>query len=80
MGDFEAAERAYLRANGMMPLLIGPHYLLARLYERGHRYEKACVQARLVMEKKPKVYTPEVYYMKKEMKHKLHVWKSINEP
>ncbi len=80
MGDFEAAERAYLRANGMMPLLIGPHYLLARLYELGHRYEKACVQSRFVLEMKPIVYTPEVYYMKKEMKHKLHVWKSINEP
>lgn len=75
LGDYQGAELALLHASGMVPALIGPHYLLAGLYERMHRYADARVQANIVLDKKTKVYTPEIYYMRKEMKQKLDAWK-----
>ncbi|MDR3246053.1 MAG: O-antigen ligase family protein [Prevotellaceae bacterium] len=63
----QQADSAWLLASKMMPELVRPHYMLAKSYYDRHEYEKACYHANIVLNRKPKVYTPEVYYMRKDM-------------
>ena len=61
------AHQAWILASEMVPVLVKPHYLLAKSYYREREFEKAQVHARCIVDSRPKVYTPEVYYMRKEM-------------
>lgn len=68
------AENVWQNAAKMVPILIEPHYLLAKLYSRQGKYHEACLHGRIVLEQKLKVYTPEIFYMRKEIKEALPKW------
>ncbi len=68
LGRIPEARVAWLLAGKMVPALIRPHYLLAKSYNASGEREQAIRHARIVLTKEIKVYTPEVYYMKQEMK------------
>lgn len=67
LGLHEIADSAYIMASRMMPVLIKPHYLLAKSYYRQKRYGEALSHARIAINKGYREYTPEIYYMRKEM-------------
>jgi tetratricopeptide (TPR) repeat protein len=58
---------AWLLASQMSPKLFRPHYMLAKSYYEQGNYEKACHHARIILDRRPQHYTPEIYYMRKEI-------------
>lgn len=67
-GYYDEANEKWIEASKMVPALIKPHYLLAKSYFLQGKKELGCQQAKIVLTKKPKVNTPEIYYMKQEIK------------
>lgn len=79
LGEYFNAEVAWQKAARMVPVLIKPHYLLAKMYGRQKRYEEAVYQGRKVLRQRLKVYTPEIFYMKKEMNEILPIWERYSQ-
>lgn len=73
-GEKGRAEIAWKNAIKMVPMLIRPYYLLSKLYGDQERYNEAVLYGKVLLNKKLKVYTPEIYYMKKEIKEVLPEW------
>jgi O-antigen ligase len=67
LGMIRQSDSAWLLASKMSPKLFRPHYMLAKSYYEQGDYEKACRHARIVLERRPQHYTPEIYYMRKEI-------------
>lgn len=67
-GNYDEANEKWIEASKMVPALIKPHYLLAKSYFLQRKKELGCQQAKIVLTKKPKINTPEIYYMKQEIK------------
>jgi O-antigen ligase len=77
LGMIRQSDSAWLLASKMSPKLFRPHYMLAKSYcEQGY-YEKACRHARIVLERRPQHYTPEIYYMRKEIE-KMEICEKIS--
>jgi len=67
LGNYEAAEAAFLRAYRTVPHRLYPLYLLAELYVSTGQYGKAAETIRKALEQKPKIMSPAI----EEMQHKL---------
>lgn len=67
-GRYREADEKWIEASKMVPALIKPHYLLAKSYFLQGKKQLGYQQAKIVLTKKPKVNTPEIYYMKEEIK------------
>lgn len=67
LGNYEAAEAAFLRAYRMVPNRLYPLYLLAELYISTGEYGKAAETIRQALAQKPKIMSPAI----EEMQHKL---------
>jgi len=66
-GNTAAAREAWTTASRMIPALFTPQYLIAKMdYETGHLPEARNL-ARQLLEKKPKIRSPETDSMQKEM-------------
>ena len=66
-GCYDEANEKWIEASEMVPALIKPHYLLAKSYFLHGKKELGLRQAKIVLTKKPKVNTPEIYHMKQEI-------------
>jgi tetratricopeptide (TPR) repeat protein len=71
------SDSAWLLASKMSPKLFRPHYMLARSYYEQGNYEKACRHALIVLDRRPQHYTPEIYYMRKEIE-KMNICEKIS--
>lgn len=73
IGLYDEAEKYFKRAVNRLPSRIYPYYLLAKLYaEPAYRHPKRLKQvADVVLEKPPKIPSPAVEDMKKEIKELL---------
>ena len=67
LGDFEAAERAYLHAHDMVPDRIYPLYLLAKLYFSTGQTAKARAAAGRVIAHRPKIESVQTREMQAEL-------------
>ena len=67
LGDFEAAERAYLHAHDMVPDRIYPLYLLAKLYFSTGQTAKARAAADRVIAHRPKIESVQTREMQAEL-------------
>ena len=67
-GRYHEADEKWIEASKMVPVLIKPHYLLAKSYFLQGKKQLGYQQAKIVLTKNPKVNTPEIYYMKEEIK------------
>jgi O-antigen ligase len=77
LGMIRQSDSAWLLASRMSPKLFRPHYMLAKSYYEQGDYEKACRHARIVLERRPQHYTPEIYYMRKEVE-KMRICEKIS--
>lgn len=68
LGRYGEAEAAYMLAGNMLPDRFYPKYLLARLYQITGERDKLLPIARYLVEKKPKVPSPAVEEIKKDMR------------
>lgn len=68
--QYEKAEKWLIRSTHLLPGRIYPYYLLAKLYAEPHFYrvEKLKQMVEIVTTKKPKVDSPAVEVMKKEVR------------
>jgi len=68
-GDYEEAEKYFLRSINRLPGRIYPYYLLAKLYAEPDFFqrEKFEYAARMVMEKEPKVQSTAIQEMREEV-------------
>lgn len=68
LGQLDAAKEAWQKACRMVPAAMRPHYLLAKLYSSRGDSVRARKHIDHVLNAPLKVYTPEIYYMKKELR------------
>lgn len=71
MGQFKAAEQAYLNACAMTPDRFYPKYLLAKLYYDTHDTRKAIEIAKELLNKKVRVPSPAISEIRSEMEELL---------
>lgn len=67
-GDYLMAERHYLAASGMCPNRFTPLFFLFKMYEKMKMNEKATHMAHIINEKKIKVNSVSVNYIKFEVR------------
>jgi O-antigen polymerase len=67
LGNIDAAEAAYLHAAAMIPVRFYPSYLLVKLYQQAGQNEKACREAKELMEKEVKIPSTAIKEMKQEI-------------
>lgn len=67
-GEYNLAERCYLKASQIVPGKFYPEYLLAKLYDETGQTEKAISKANHLLKKEAKVQSQAVHEIKKEMK------------
>jgi tetratricopeptide (TPR) repeat protein len=68
MQEYEAAEAAFLHSTCLVPSRLYPWYLLAKLYDEMHLPEKASAAASVVLTKEPKVQSPAIKEMRREVR------------
>ncbi len=67
LGNYQAAEAAYIESSLMMPFILFPRYLLAKLYNESGQYEKARQTAEEVLNSPVKVESSATREMINEM-------------
>ena len=70
--EYESAEKSYEMAYNIVPSRIYPLYLLAKLYAEKEDIVKALMMCRKVLEFTPKVLSPAVSEIKKEIEELMH--------
>ncbi|MDR3266409.1 MAG: hypothetical protein LBT24_02440, partial [Tannerella sp.] len=65
--EYELAEQSFKKAANLVPNRLYPHYLLAKMYHEMGLKEKAQTEANIVLMKPPKVDSPAIEEMKKEI-------------
>ena len=66
--EYTFAENAFLFSSSMIPHLLLPHYLLAKLYVESGEKEKAIAKANEILAKNPKIENKAVEEIKNEMR------------
>ena len=69
-GEYEEAEKLFLRSVHRLPCRIYPYYLLAKLYAEPNFFQldKFEYAVRMVMEKEPKVQSTAIKEMREEIR------------
>jgi O-antigen polymerase len=67
LGNYKAAEAAYIESSLMMPVMLFPRYLLAKLYHESGQHEKARQTAKEVLNSPVKVESSAIREMINEM-------------
>jgi O-antigen polymerase len=67
LGNYKAAEAAYIESSYMMPVMLFPRYLLAKLYHESGQHEKARQLAKEVLNSPVKVESSAIREMINEM-------------
>jgi O-antigen polymerase len=67
LGNYKAAEAAYIESSFMMPVMLFPRYLLAKLYNESGQYEKARQMAKGLLNSPVKVESSATREMVSEM-------------
>jgi tetratricopeptide (TPR) repeat protein len=67
-GQFGKAEKSFIHAVRIRPQRIYPRYLLAKLYRKEGRRQKAVREARQLLQIKPKVVSPAGRQIKQKMR------------
>lgn len=79
LGDFHAAEQAYLQAHHMIPDRLYPLYLLTKLYISTGQTDKARTTAVKVMKHKPKIESPQTRAMQNEIRNRIDTLNLLSE-
>ena len=66
--EYELSEQSLKKAANLVPNRLYPHYLLAKLYLEMGLKEKAHKEVNIVLTKQPKVDSPAVEEMRRELK------------
>ena len=66
--EYTAAETYFRKAADLVPNRLYPYYLLANLYLEMGLSDKACIMAKIVLTKEPKVHSQAIVEMREEMK------------
>lgn len=68
LGEYTQAELCYLKSANIVPNRLYPWYLLTKLYDEMGLYDKSCETAKIVETKEPKVHSPAIDEMRKEVR------------
>ncbi len=78
LGNYKAAEAAYIKSSHMMPYMLLPRYLLAKLYYDSGQHEKARQAAKEVLNSPVKVESTAVNEIRDEIEILLRQSEKIN--